>query len=148
LTQGSTERSGNGKADFDILHEARQLAVAGDRWLVSLADGLERVTAWAHREAEIVSESAKAAYATTRDFTRTIKDQATGGSDMSLLLRRFGHMMASNADDEYDDLQSNGKFWKLLRTLRRHPGRRTAQVIETSGVETDLQQAEKTNAFT
>jgi hypothetical protein len=48
-----------------VVDHAREIADLGDRWFLSVTGGIAYVGGWARREAEIVAESAVAAFATS-----------------------------------------------------------------------------------
>jgi len=56
----------------NVAQRARELADTGDRWFLSVADGLLRVGGWARKEADIAADSAVSAFATTADVAKKL----------------------------------------------------------------------------
>ena len=58
---------------------AREIAELGDRWFLSLAAGVGRAGGWVRREADIVADSAVAAFATTMMVAKKLTAFAASG---------------------------------------------------------------------
>lgn len=60
------------------MRQAQGIADVGDRWFVGFAKGVVRLGSWARKEADVASDAASAAMATTVDITRRL----TGNQDL------------------------------------------------------------------
>jgi hypothetical protein len=112
-----------------IWHSAKDMAEDADRWFVSLAQTFGRGEGWARREAEVVSDSAKAAAATTRAFTHRVVSKLRSGSepaqapkappDMQRVLQPLGELVSKHGPDRYSELENDKRFWQLVAVLVR-----------------------------
>jgi hypothetical protein len=165
-TKGATDGAGR-----RLLRHAQSVADTGDRWFVSLAQGLGQIGAWARREKDVVAESAVAAAATTaevigplagrlRPGTRggpvadeqpavpvdptmwevpvvSVKPSAPAEAAMSEepetpegpvlqnnppgvlpVLEVLGRVVTDHSETQYSSLQSDNRFWALVRLLQ------------------------------
>src|SRR5690348_5312311 len=62
-----------------VTDHAREIAHVSDEWFVSLAGAVGRAGWWARREADIVADSAVAAFATTMGVAKTLTALAASG---------------------------------------------------------------------
>ena len=62
-----------------MVEHAREIANVGDEWFLSVASGLGRAGGWARKEADIVADSAVAAFATTMTVAKKLMSLATVG---------------------------------------------------------------------
>ena len=63
------------------VQQAQGIADVGDRWFVGLAKGVLRIGTWAKKEANVATDAATAAMATTVDVTRRLTGSSAGRSD-------------------------------------------------------------------
>jgi hypothetical protein len=61
-----------------MVDHAREIAELGDRWFLSVAAGVGRAGGWARHEADIVADSAVAAFGTTITVAKKLTALATG----------------------------------------------------------------------
>lgn len=102
--------------DRRLLEEARQVADAGDRWLVSAAYGVQRAGTWARRELEIIGDSARAAWHTTVDVSRRLSPVATPAARPARGPRRVG-----SGVEEADPPTQSQRGWSGLDVLSATP---------------------------
>src|SRR5215467_10508017 len=62
-----------------VAEHAREVAAVGDRWFLSLAGGVGRAGGWARKEADIVADSAVAAFATTMTVAKALTSLVMAG---------------------------------------------------------------------
>ena len=102
---------------------AARRSVGPDPWYLWLARDLGRVARWARSEAGVVSASARAAAATTREVTRSVL-QSRGakteqGPALDDLLQALATRLAARADADAPAIENDESFWDLLDRLQR-----------------------------
>jgi len=97
-----------------------------DSWYLWLARDLGRVARWARGEAGVVTASARAAAATTREVTRSVLQGRTPTEQGPLegLLDDLAARLAARADADAPAIETDESFWELidqLQTSRARP---------------------------
>lgn len=160
-----TDDGTNGGRGRRLLRHAQQVADTGDRWFVSLAQGLGQIGTWARREKDVVAESAVAAAATTARVVKPLAWRLRPGTrpapaadeepamqadpetwsapavsgDLAAsegpateecapaqsnppgvlpVLEVLGKVVTDHESTQYSSLQSDNRFWALVRLLQ------------------------------